>query len=250
MDLDHDTARRILQELGPFLPDRASSSACSPTPSGHRTGSGSTGPSTASSTGTTSHGSKRTRSRQRPRDDRPRVERHQGAGHAGPARRPDVPDRDAHLGDRLVVPRAGLAAGNDLHEGSSRRRPEDDGRGAGRRRPARAVRLDEPHRDRNLRRDPRRRGPDADRAQHRAAAVRRQLRGLPRTGRQGRRELPRPDGRRLAVGRRPRADRADDARRHQHRAIRKAGSDRCLPSDATRCSTATRCGTWRPMSIR
>ena len=157
-----------------------------------------------------------TRSRQRPRDDRPRVERHQGAGHAGSARRAHVPDRDPHLGDRLVVLRPVLAAGNDLHEGPSWRRPEADGRGAARRGAARSVRLDEPHRDRRLRRDPRRRGSHADRAQHRASAVRRQLRGLPRKGRQGPGELPRPHRRRLAVGRRSRAHRADDARRHQH----------------------------------
>ena len=71
--------------------------------------------------------------------------------------------------------------------------------------------------------DPGRPGADADRARDRRHAVRRQLRGLPRRRRHGRAGLSRPDRRGVAVGRRARGDRRDDARRHQFRPPRDPG---------------------------
>ena len=95
------------------------------------------------------------------------------------------------------------------------------------------------HRNVELRRDPGQRGSDEGRPDNRPPALRRQLRRLPRARREGRRQLSRPDGRRLALGRRAGEDRRDDARRHQLPPCRTAGSRRCRPSGATRCWTAT-----------
>ena len=57
MDLDHDIRRRILQELGSVLSDRTVDRGARLHVLAVETGSGSTGRRTASSTGTTSHGS-------------------------------------------------------------------------------------------------------------------------------------------------------------------------------------------------
>ena len=75
------------------------------------------------------HGSRGSRSRQRPRNDRTRMERHQGTRHARSARRPDLPDRHPRLCGALVDPDADLAAGNDLHQGPAWHRPAQDRRG-------------------------------------------------------------------------------------------------------------------------
>ena len=64
-------------------------------------------------------------------------------------------------------------------------------------------------------RDPGQRGPDEGRPDDGPPALRRQLRRLPWGRRERPRQLSRPDGRRLALGRRGGADRRDDASRHQ-----------------------------------
>ena len=66
MDLDHDTVVAFSKSWGLFYLIALAHRRARSTLSGHRTGSASTAPSTASSTGTTSHGSRGTRSRQRP----------------------------------------------------------------------------------------------------------------------------------------------------------------------------------------
>ena len=96
-----------------------------------------------SSTTRTSRGGRGTRSPQRPQDHRPRMERHQGAEHAGAAAGLVLPDRHVAVRDRLLDADAGLADRRHLHQGPARRGRPRRGHREGQAGRARARGLDD-----------------------------------------------------------------------------------------------------------
>ena len=239
MDIDHDTLVGFAKSWGLFYLI-AFASALSSTRSGPRTGNGSTTPSGTFSMRTTGHGSRGTRSRQRS-DRRPG---HEWNG----IKELDTPVPRGVLIFIIVThvwallwwilmptwPLVTTYTKGILGTDQRKIVEQDLGRS-----PGRASGLDEGHRNVELRGDPGQRGPDEGRPDDRPPALRRQLRRLPRGRREGPRQLSRPDGRRLALGRRAWRRSPRPCGWASTPAIRTPGSRRCRPSGATRCWTAT-----------